>query len=193
MGGAAAVGAMMRYGTDQVVAARILAPRDIVFPLGTFVVNIVGSLLLGAVAGLVVNAGIDLRWRTVLGVGLAGGLTTFSTWTYETVRLLEDGSLREAAANIGVSLAVGLAAASLGYALTGSPDRALHARRSRRETAGTAGQRRSDLRFRVVARGGVEPPTFRFSVGRSYQLSYLAVFVHSRRPAVSGRRAPRDW
>ena len=116
VGGAAAVGAMLRYGTDQVVAARILAPRGMVFPLGTFVVNIVGSVLLGAVAGLVVNAGVDLRWRTVLGVGLAGGLTTFSTWTYETVRLLEDGSLREAAANIGVSLAVGLAAASLGYA-----------------------------------------------------------------------------
>ncbi len=88
---------MLRYGTDQVVAARILAPRGMVFPLGTFVVNIVGSVLLGAVAGLVVNAGVDLRWRTVLGVGLAGGLTTFSTWTYETVRLLEDGSLREAA------------------------------------------------------------------------------------------------
>ena len=118
VGGAAAVGAMLRYGTDQVVAARILAPRGMVFPLGTFVVNIVGSVLLGAVAGLVVNAGVDLRWRTVLGVGLAGGLTTFSTWTYETVRLLEDGSLREAAANIGVSLAVGLAAASLGYAVT---------------------------------------------------------------------------
>ena len=116
VGGAAAAGAMLRYGTDQVVAARIVAPRGMVFPLGTFVVNIVGSVLLGAVAGLVVNAGVDLRWRTVLGVGLAGGLTTFSTWTYETVRLLEDGSLREAAANIGVSLAVGLAAASLGYA-----------------------------------------------------------------------------
>src|SRR5665647_2177720 len=39
----------------------------------------------------------------------------------------------------------------------------------------TAGQTRSDLRFTLVARGGVEPPTFRFSVGRSYQLSYLAL------------------
>ena len=182
VGGAAAVGAMLRYGTDQVVAARILAPRGMVFPLGTFVVNIVGSVLLGAVAGLVVNAGVDLRWRTVLGVGLAGGLTTFSTWTYETVRLLEDGSLREAAANIGVSLAVGLAAASLGYALTTLGLTALRPRPGgASQEAGTAGQRRSDLRFRVVARGGVEPPTFRFSVGRSYQLSYLAVDVPTRR------------
>jgi len=119
VGGAAAVGAMLRYGTDQMVAARVLAPRGLVFPLGTFVVNIVGSALLGAVAGLVANTGVDPQWRTVLGVGLAGGLTTFSTWTYETVRLLEDGSLPEAAANIGVSLAVGLAAASAGYAMTG--------------------------------------------------------------------------
>ena len=39
----------------------------------------------------------------------------------------------------------------------------------------TAGQTRFDLRFTLVARGGVEPPTFRFSVGRSYQLSYLAL------------------
>ena len=46
VGGAAAVGAMLRYGTDQVVAARILAPRGMVFPLGTFLVNIVGSVLL---------------------------------------------------------------------------------------------------------------------------------------------------
>jgi CrcB protein len=119
VGGAAAVGAMLRYGTDQVVAARILAPRGIVFPLGTFVINIAGSLLLGVVAGLVDHAGLDPNWRTVLGVGLAGGLTTFSTWSYESVRLLEDGSLPEAAANVAVSLAVGLAAASLGYALAG--------------------------------------------------------------------------
>jgi CrcB protein len=119
VGGAAAVGAMLRYGTDQVVAARILAPRGIVFPLGTFVINIAGSLLLGVVAGLVDHAGLDPSWRTVLGVGLAGGLTTFSTWSYESVRLLEDGSLPEAAVNVAVSLAVGLAAASLGYALAG--------------------------------------------------------------------------
>jgi CrcB protein len=119
VGGAAAVGAMLRYGTDQVVAARILAPRGIVFPLGTFVINIAGSLLLGVVAALVDHAGLDPSWRTVLGVGLAGGLTTFSTWSYESVRLLEDGSLPQAAANVAVSLAVGLAAASLGYALAG--------------------------------------------------------------------------
>ena len=118
VGVAAAVGAMLRYATDQVVAATIVARRGTAFPLGTFIVNIVGSVLLGAVAGLVLHAGIDPTWRVVLGTGLAGGLTTFSTWTYETVRLLEDGSLREAAANIGVSLAVGLAAASLGYAVT---------------------------------------------------------------------------
>jgi fluoride exporter len=119
VGGAAAAGAMLRYGTDQVVAARIMARRGTVFPWGTFLVNIVGSFVLGAVAGLVANAGFNLEWRTVVGVGFAGGLTTFSTWTYETVRLLESGSLREAGANVFVSLAVGLAAASLGYAITG--------------------------------------------------------------------------
>jgi CrcB protein len=118
VGVAAAVGAMLRYGTDQVVAARVLAPRGIVFPLGTFVVNVVGSLILGVVAGLLANAGFPHSWEVVLGTGLAGGLTTFSTWTYETVRLLEDGALREASANIGVSLVVGLAAASAGFALT---------------------------------------------------------------------------
>ena len=118
VGVAAAVGAMLRYATDQVVAATIVARRGTAFPLGTFIVNIVGSVLLGAVAGLVLHAGIDPTWRVVLGTGLAGGLTTFSTWTYETVRLLEDGVLLEAAGNVGLSLVVGLAAAGAGFAAT---------------------------------------------------------------------------
>lgn len=118
VGVAAAIGAMLRYATDQVVTARVLAPRGSVFPLGTFVVNVVGSFVLGLVAGLVAHAGVPHSWEVVVGTGFAGGLTTFSTWTYETVRLLEDGALREASANIGVSLVVGLAAASAGFALT---------------------------------------------------------------------------
>jgi CrcB protein len=118
VGVAAAIGAMLRYATDQVVAARVLAPRGIVFPLGTFVVNIVGSLVLGVVAGLLAHAGFPQSWEVVIGTGFAGGLTTFSTWTYETVRLLEDGALREASANIGVSLVLGLAAATAGYQVT---------------------------------------------------------------------------
>lgn len=117
VGAAAALGAMLRYATDQVVASKIMARRGTVFPLGTFLVNIVGSLILGLVAGLVTMRGIDPAWRTVLGVGLAGGLTTFSTWSYETVRLLEDGALPEAAANVAISFVLGLAAAAGGYGL----------------------------------------------------------------------------
>lgn len=108
-----AVGAPLRYLTDLFVQAR----HDSVFPWGTFTVNAVGSLTLGGLAAAVTNAGAPEWLLTLAGTGFCGALTTFSTFGFETVRLLEDGSWVEALANVTASLVVGLAAVFAGWAL----------------------------------------------------------------------------
>ena len=108
LGGA---GALLRFVIDGVVAARF--GRD--FPLGTLVVNASGALLLGLIAGAVVGGDAF----TLAGAATLGSYTTFSTWMFETQRLVEEGELGNAAANLAVSLAVGLGAAALGRAIGG--------------------------------------------------------------------------
>lgn len=107
---AGAVGASARYVVDGLVQSRARG----VFPWGTFVVNVTGSLLLGLFTGLALHHGLGPVAKTVLGTGFCGAYTTFSTFSYETVRLLEDGSVLEAALNAFVGLAVGLLAAAMG-------------------------------------------------------------------------------
>jgi CrcB protein len=111
---AAAVGAPLRYLVDQAVQHR----REGAFPLGTLTINLSGSLLLGLLTGLARHHGLAPAALTVLGTGLLGAYTTFSTFSYETVRLVEDGALLEATLNVAISLAVGLAAAAAGLGLT---------------------------------------------------------------------------
>lgn len=111
---AAAVGAPLRYVIDQAVQHR----RGGVFPLGTLTINATGSLLLGVLTGLAHHHGLPTLALTALGTGLLGAYTTFSTFCYETVRLLEDGAVLQATLNIAISLAVGLAAAAAGLGLT---------------------------------------------------------------------------
>jgi CrcB protein len=111
---ASGVGAPARYLVDGWVEDHAGGA----FPWGTFVVNITGCLLLGMLTGLVLYHGTDTSTRTVLGTGALGAYTTFSTFTYETVQLAEEGALDEALRNAGAGLLVGLAAASAGLALT---------------------------------------------------------------------------
>jgi fluoride exporter len=108
-----AVGAPLRYVTDQLVQAR----HDSVFPWGTLAVNVVGSLVLGMVAAGVATAGLPAWALVLVGTGVCGALTTFSTFGYETLRLLEDGSILVAAANSLAGLALGLAACAGGWTL----------------------------------------------------------------------------
>jgi CrcB protein len=108
-----AIGAPLRYLTDLFVQSR----HDSVFPWGTFAVNVVGSLLLGATAGAVATADGPAWVLTLVGTGFCGALTTFSTFGFETVRLVEDGSLLEAALNVSASLVVGMAACVAGWSL----------------------------------------------------------------------------
>jgi fluoride exporter len=108
-----AIGAPLRYVTDLVVQS----VHDTVFPWGTFTVNVAGSLILGVVAGAV-SGGAPGWLLTLVGTGLCGALTTFSTFGFETVRLIEDGAALEAALNSLASLVVGLVACMGGFALT---------------------------------------------------------------------------
>jgi CrcB protein len=111
VGLAAGLGALARYVTDQVVQSQ----HDSVFPVGTFVINVTGSLLLGLVTGLGSSHGLPRELVVVLSAGFCGGFTTWSTFGYETLALAEGGSLYEAAGNVTASLAVGLAAAAAGF------------------------------------------------------------------------------
>jgi CrcB protein len=109
-----AVGAPSRYVLDRYVQRR----RESVFPWGTLAVNLIGCLILGLMTG----AAHDLPRPvvTLLGTGFCGALTTFSTFGFETVRLLEVGAFREAGLNVLVGVGLGLPAATAGYAIGAS-------------------------------------------------------------------------
>jgi CrcB protein len=100
------IGSIARFLLDGAVARRL--GRD--FPYGTLAVNVSGALALGVLVGVAVS-GDGYR---LIGTGVLGAYTTFSTWMLETRRLAEDGRLRLGALNIVVSLALGVGAAWLG-------------------------------------------------------------------------------
>jgi CrcB protein len=108
----AALGAPLRYLLDRGVQAR----HDSRFPWGTFVVNVVGSLVFGVLAGGLHAGAVSGGAFAALGVGLCGAFTTYSTFGYETLRLLQDGARLHAAANAAASVAAGLGAAAVGWA-----------------------------------------------------------------------------
>ncbi|MER5551294.1 CrcB family protein [Streptomyces sp. NPDC002793] len=110
-----AVGAPLRYLTDRAVQTRHGAVLPYAFPWGTFAVNAAGSLLLGVLTGAAVSTPV----YALLGTGLCGALTTYSTFSYETLRLAETGRGFLAGANVLASLLVGLGAAFLGVELAG--------------------------------------------------------------------------
>jgi fluoride exporter len=107
------VGAPARYLADRAVQAR----HDSVFPWGTFAVNMAGSLVLGFLLGAQRHLGLPASAVLLLGTGFCGGLTTFSTFGYETLRLLEEGAVGEAGVNVIGSLIIGVLAAWLGFRL----------------------------------------------------------------------------
>ncbi|MET9044510.1 CrcB family protein [Streptomyces sp. NPDC004362] len=112
----ALVGAPMRYLTDRAVQSR----HDTVFPWGTFTVNVVGSTTLGFITGAVLAGGISSNLQLLIGTGLCGALTTYSTLSYETLRLAEEGARFFAAANAVASIVAALGAAFTGAALAQS-------------------------------------------------------------------------
>ncbi|GHF33359.1 CrcB protein [Amycolatopsis bartoniae] len=105
----AAVGAPSRYLLDRAVQTR----HDSVFPWGTLSVNVVGCFVLGMVTAMPVPSAL----AALLGTGFCGALTTYSTFSYETLRLLERRAWLLAGLNAGISLVAGLGAAYVGIAL----------------------------------------------------------------------------
>ena len=106
-------GAPLRYLLDKVIQSR----HDSVLPWGTFTVNVIGSAILGFLIGAQQHLGMSSQVMALAGIGFCGGLTTFSTFGYETLRLLEDGAVGAAGLNMLGSLAVGVAAGALGFLL----------------------------------------------------------------------------
>jgi fluoride exporter len=104
------VGAPVRYLIDRAVKAR----RDSLMPWGTLTVNIVGSAILGGLMGASVGSPV----AALIGTGFCGALTTYSTFGYETWRLIDGGSYVYALANVAVSLVAGVGAAISGSAAT---------------------------------------------------------------------------
>ena len=109
----AAIGAPLRYLTDRTVQAK----HDSVFPWGTFGVNVAGSFVLGFLFAAGRAHGLSPQVMALAGTGLCGALTTYSTFGYETVRLLEEGSRFYAAANVAASIVAGLGSAFCGAAV----------------------------------------------------------------------------
>ncbi|MBJ7399911.1 MAG: fluoride efflux transporter CrcB [Mycolicibacterium sp.] len=100
------LGAVSRFMVDRAVSRR----TKVIFPFGTLVVNISGAVLLGFLAGLVLRHEVAM----LAGTAFLGAYTTFSTWMLETQRLTEERRIWTAAANIVVSVILGLAAAAAG-------------------------------------------------------------------------------
>jgi CrcB protein len=109
--GFGAAGALSRYGIDSWVGR--VADGD--FPWSTLIVNVAGSFLLGVLIAVTTERLLlDHNWRVALGIGFLSSFTTFSTYTYDTVRLAEDSAWALALANVFGMVALGIAAALAG-------------------------------------------------------------------------------
>lgn len=107
------LGGLARYATGIWV-------QDITsseFPWGTLVINVSGSLLLAFVYGILDSTSAGPEWRAFLGIGVLGGYTTFSAFSYEAMRLIQDGDWGHALGYVLGSVIVSLAAALLGFRL----------------------------------------------------------------------------
>lgn len=107
---AGAVGAVLRYALSRAFPVR---PGHL--PGGILIVNVLGSGLAGALIGFAERAELTDDLRLILVTGFCGGLTTFSTWTVETIELFDGGRWRAAILNVIVTLVLGLAAAAAAY------------------------------------------------------------------------------
>jgi fluoride exporter len=108
-------GALLRFAVDSWLAG--LPSRRRHWPWATLVVNVAGSFVIGLSIGL--SSVLGGEWHAALATGLAGGLTTFSSWTTATVRLVSEGRYGAAALNISVNLLAGSAAAAAGIMVSG--------------------------------------------------------------------------
>lgn len=109
----AALGALARHLTQHLVATR----RPSTFPWAVLAVNLVGSLLLGAVLAAAQDGGLPDQLATGIGVGFCGALTTYSTFSYDTLRLVEERTYALAVASVLLNVVGSVLAAAAGWAL----------------------------------------------------------------------------
>ncbi|MEO9015175.1 MAG: fluoride efflux transporter CrcB [Terrimesophilobacter sp.] len=107
---AGGLGAAARFALDGVISGKFRSA----YPVGTTVINVTGSLLLGLVTGLTISHGMPQQWHLILGSGFLGGYTTFSTASVETVRLFQAGRHLSALATALGMLVFSVLAAALG-------------------------------------------------------------------------------
>ena len=122
-------GALLRFAVDTWFAHRpaatALGPRARAtagrtpqhWPWATLVVNVSGCLIIGLSVGVTGRLGLPGELHAAVATGLAGGLTTFSSWTTATIRLLAESRIAAAVLNVAANLAAGFAAAAVGVAL----------------------------------------------------------------------------
>jgi fluoride exporter len=110
---AGGLGAVLRYLVDHLVQRRAGSE----FPVGTLVINVSGSFVLGVLTGSALHHGVSAAWLTVVGTGLIGAYTTFSTFTFDSVRLAEADRWGLSLLNVVAGIGLGLGAAGLGLAL----------------------------------------------------------------------------
>ena len=110
-------GSVLRY----LVAIFFARQAASAFPYGTFVVNLAGCFIIGVVLALSEKGDlISPEWRVLLTTGFCGGFTTFSAFSYESIRLIQDGQILFVSAYVAGSVIIGLAATYLGMLLVRS-------------------------------------------------------------------------
>ena len=107
------LGAVTRYALGVYIGSRY----GVRFPLGTFVINVSGSFLIGLILTLLARTTASAYWRYLIPIGFIGAYTTFSTFEYETLRAIQDGQVMTGLLNVGLSLVLGFMAVWAGAAI----------------------------------------------------------------------------
>ncbi|MBK7147733.1 MAG: fluoride efflux transporter CrcB [Bacteroidetes bacterium] len=113
IGAGSFIGGVMRYLLSQAMQTKM----NVVFPYGTFTVNVIGCFAIGAVIALADRQSMSNDWKLFLATGICGGFTTFSAFSMETLSLLRGGQVSVALLYVAGSVLLGLAATWAGYAL----------------------------------------------------------------------------
>ena len=110
-------GSISRYLIQNAVVSRFIT----IFPLGTFIINIIGSLLIGLIFGFAERyQWMTQEWRLFLAIGFCGSFTTFSTFAFDNLQMIRDGNYYQLFWYISLSLVLGVAIAWLGFILARS-------------------------------------------------------------------------
>ena len=113
-----ALGSIARHALNRLIHQQDLAGT---FPLGIFVINVLGSAAIGVLGGLTVSGrwSVSVETRTFLIVGLLGGFTTFSSFSFDTLALVREGYVGQAAWNVVGQVSLSLIAVWLGFTIGG--------------------------------------------------------------------------